>query len=151
MLPLIIGMLYLKSSFLSSDFSLLTDPKSFYKPFLGERFEMVLGVDLKFKATDFPHAASLPYSLTGLFFLWHLSLSGCHCLLKNKVPKQHKYFQNHLNRNFRSVIQEEISESGPWACPTQLSHGCWDSRANICFPKRMSREQQFLHSVMCRI
>lgn len=41
--------------------------------------------------------------------------------LKNKVPKQHKNFQNHLNKNFRSVIQEEISESSPWARPTQLS------------------------------
>ena len=39
---------------------------------------------------------------------------------KNKVPKQHKKFQNHLNRNLRSVIQEEISESSPWARPTQL-------------------------------
>lgn len=55
--------------------------------------------------------------------------------LKNKVPKQHKNFQNRWNRNFRSVIQEEISESSPWACPTQLSLVAGTAEQTFASPK----------------
>lgn len=62
-------------------------------------------------------------------------------------------------QKFPKPLEQELQESysrrsfkvRPLDLPNSVSHSCWDSRANICFPKRMSREQRFLQSVMCII